>query len=211
VARRKEVPYGARMTAQPPPGPDPVKVSGAVVEAYGKALLEMGVWDRLAPHLTAEQLKLLQKPPLALTMVESRDVDPIIEAVSRTLGDDAVVELGARAVRSGLMRFLGPMIRGTTQLFGATPASLLSNLGRISSLNVSGVGLRWEDTSERAGRLHLSYPRPTARPNFSIWRGSVGVVFELCNTFGIVGAPQVSADGTACTLEVGWEAPRSPG
>jgi hypothetical protein len=187
-----------------PRGEDLVKVSGAVLEAYRGALVDMQAWDRVAPHLSPEARALLEKPPIALVMVDSWLVDPIIETIERQLGVDAVVEVGARAVRKGLMKFLGPMIRGTSELFGATPASLLARLDRISGLNVKGVGMRWESTSATSGTLRLEYPRATPSANFHIWRGSVSVVFDLCNTVGEVSAPVPNAANTQCTLSLRW-------
>ena len=189
---------------QPGQGPDPVRVSGGVVEAYARCLRDMGAWDRVAASLAPEPLALLEKPPLTITMVESYLVDPIIEAVNRTLGDDATVELGARAVRHGLMKYLSPLIRGTIQIFGASPAALLNRLGYISRLNVSGVGLSWNEATATSGELTLAYPRPTFQGNFLIWRGSVSVVFELCNTLGSVSAPRINPERTRCTFLVQW-------
>lgn len=192
------------MDWKPGQGPDPVKVSGGVVEAYGRALKDMGAWDRVVANLTPEALQLFTRPPITITMVESYLVDPIIATIQRTLGDEATVEVGARAVRHGLMKYLAPMIRGTTQLFGTSPPALLSRLGQISKLNVSGVGIRWTTLSPNSGELVLAYPRPTLRANFLIWRGSVSVVFELCGTFGVIGPPRPNEDDTECRFQVTW-------
>ena len=182
-----------------------MRVSGGVVEAYAKGLREMGAWDRVAAALAPEPRKLLEHPPLAIVLVDSFLVDPIIETVQRTLGDDATVELGARAVRQGLMKYLAPMIRGTTQLFGSTPSALLGRLGRISGLNVAGVDIQWTEQSPTSGELVLHYPRPTLPANFLIWRGSVSVVFELCGTTGNIGPPRANGDSTLCAFAVDWK------
>lgn len=189
----------------PPNDPnDPMKISGASVDSYRQALEHLGIWQDFKPKLAPETVALLEHPPLAVTFIDSKHIEPVVQALEQHYGAAMCEKFGRAVIEGGLMGILKPMIRATLGLLGSDPKSLLSRMNLFTSTSVKGVTTTYTSTGDRSGTLVVTFARPTLRANLLVWKGTMDVLFELCSAKGQVSEPVQSEDLTSASFSLTW-------
>lgn len=184
--------------------PSPFQMSGtvyrAIADAVGRAGLTAEVQQRASPELA----RVLARRPLPIAWVDGRLLAELIDIVTTVRGSDAGRRLVLDATRSSIGRLLEPVLKATLNVFGASPASLMTRLPALTALTDRGSRFSYQPRSASAGELRVEVPVPVPKSFWAAWAGVLDFGFELCGAHGVVKVAAQAPDGTSTTYDVSW-------
>lgn len=200
------------MSSAPSSSALPLETKGSVVRSMAATLGEHGLLDGIAAAVSPAARAMLLDPPLPTAWIDGRVVNEVYEAILQLHGADVLRRMNRQAIERGV----SPLIRGAAEsvlrIFGASPATLLSRLGRVGGTMARGVTYRYDAESDTSGVFEIEYPGLVDVPlSASIATvGGLELVFEMCSTRGTFGPPELVANGrnNRVRFAVSWWASR---
>ena len=183
---------------------DPLQSKGTVFRSYVETLRRKGWLEDVKQRTTAETKGLIEHLPLASVWMDTTPSDDLLAALAAAHGLDACRVLGHDAIEGPLMVFLKPIVRGVMRIVGTTPHALYEHLDRIITLSAKPYSATYERLGDKSGRVTLLPGRPITEPGWHLWRGILGVAFDLCRVEGVVDLPIPSPDKTSFSVLVRW-------
>jgi hypothetical protein len=193
---------------------DPVQQASkaSMFRGYVDVLRRDRLLDRVRARVSADVAHMLDQPPPASAWIPWRQTDEVMLAIEAVGGIATVRNVSRDAVLVGLVPVLRVAVEGFLRLFGATPSTLLTRMGQLTSNSSRGVEYEYVATSDRSGEMLVRYPSRRDMPLalFAAAAGGFEAVYELCRVRGTVSDPEILADGmrNAVRLRFRWE-PRS--
>jgi hypothetical protein len=192
--------------------PVPLETKGSLVRSVALTLGEHRLLDGVAAAVSPAARAMLLDPPLPTAWIDGRVLNEIYEAILQLHGVDLLRRLNRQAIERGV----SPLIRGAAEsvlrVFGVSPATLLSRLGRVAGTMARGVTYRYDADSETSGVFEIEYPLLVDVPiGASIATvGGLELVFDMCSVRGSFGPPEVVPNGrnNRVSFPVSWRAGR---
>ncbi len=126
------------------------------------------------------------------------------EVVIRQHGDAALERLVQHALRNSMGRVIGPLVKVTLSLSGASPATLLANANRLMTAGVRGLEFGWAATDLRSGEFTVRYPS-AASPAFGVhYRAVLLHTLQLTQREGTVEPGTLRDGGRTVALRLRW-------
>jgi hypothetical protein len=198
-------------SVQPTP-PAPLETKGSMARSMAQALAEHRLLDSVAAAVSPAARAMLLDPPLPTVWIDGRILNQVYEAILELHGADVLRRLNRQAVERGV----SPLIRGAAEsvlrVFGVSPATLLSRLGRVGGTIARGVTYRYDVDTETSGVFEIEYPMlvdvPVAASIATV--GGLDLVFDMCSVRGSFGPPEVVENGrnNRVRFPVSWRAGR---
>lgn len=181
------------------------KVKGSVFRAYVGWLERSGSLSSITPRLTPETVRLVQRPPLASSWMDSAPLDEIVERIEETGGIALVRRAAVDVLRDQLGPLLTPTVRNIMRLIGGTPPTLYSRWDDLIRTVMLDVEFEWRATSEYAGVLRMRYLRGRNVPMRAWHSTTAGLehVLTLCGKKGVVSDP-IRLDEQTAEFEIKW-------
>ncbi len=182
----------AQVTSSPP-----LETRGSVVRSLAATLVEHHLLDEIAATVSPAARSMLREPPLPTEWIDGRVLNEIFEAILRVHGADLLMRLNRQSIERGV----SPLIRGAAEsvlrVFGVSPATLLSRLGRVGGTMSRGVVYHYDALTETSGSFEIEYTNlvdvPLGASIASV--GGLELIFDMCSVRGSFGAPEVVANG----------------
>ena len=178
--------------------------SAIIFRGYRAEVERRGHLPVLLERVRPQTRALLERPPLAIGWVDYDDMNQLFEAMGTVMTRDEVRDAGFRSAKDGVGPIIAPMIRGTLALFGASPAGLFGNLGRITALVLKQTTFTFRSTGARSGEVEILNPIPMAPMLFVGWEGAFLFGFDVLGLKGEVGEAQVHDGGLRSTIAISW-------
>jgi hypothetical protein len=183
-----------------------------MVRSLAVTLVEHRLLDGIAAAVSPAARAMLREPPLPTEWIDGRVINEIFEAILQIHGADLLRRLNRQSVERGV----SPLIRGAAEsvlrVFGISPATLLSRLGRVAGTMSRGVVYRYDVETPTSGTFEIEYPDLVDVPlGPSIATvGGLELVFDMCSTRGSFGAPSIAPNGRRNRVQfpVSWRAAR---
>lgn len=154
------------------------EVTSVYVAGFRKALIDLGLLERIAEKVQPSTRAVLEAPYSART----HDAD-VLRDLSDTLYAVAGVEVLRRhsylMARDSLGKILIPMFKVALALTGRTPATLLARVPDSVRQALRGVTATWTPDGPKRGALQVDYPEPVTPVAAESWRGTLTFLFEL--------------------------------
>ena len=190
----------------------PVETKGSVARSMATALSDHRLLDEIVAAVSPAARAMLLDPPLPTVWIDGRILNEVYETILRLHGADALRRLNRQAIEQGV----SPLIRGAAEsilrVFGASPATLLSRLGRVSGTISRGVAYRYDAETETSGTFEIECTHLDNVPlgAFIAIIGGLDLVFEMCSVRGSFGQPEVVQNGrhNRARVPVSWRAMR---
>jgi hypothetical protein len=186
-----------------PDSPQP-QVIGLVIRGLRAELERRGLLDQVRERIGAEARALLDDPPLHITWVPARHHDEIVAAIAALTNRSMVREFGYGIARGTTGPLTLPLLRALLSLFGATPATLLRNMDKISVLQVKGTEFKYEPESERAGTVQVRFTDRVDPVQFAIWEGVFRFAEDVVSTPMTIDPAIPQMDGRTGHIHVRW-------
>lgn len=191
----------------------PLEIKGSVVRSLAATLVEHRFLDGIAAAVSPEARVMLRDPPLPTQWIDGRVLNEILEAIFRIHGPEVLRRLNRESVERGV----SPLVRGAAEsllrVFGVSPATLLSRMGRVGGTMSRGVVYHYVVTSETSGTFDLEYTDLVDVPlGPSIATvGALEMIFDMCSVRGSFGLPDVVPNGRRNRMRfaVSWRAARN--
>jgi hypothetical protein len=195
-----------------PSASTPVETKGSVVRSLAATLAEHRLLDGIAAAVSPVARAMLRDPPLPTEWIDGRVLNEIFEAILQLHGPDLLRKLNRQSIERGV----SPLIRGAAEsvlrVFGVSPATLLSRLGRVAGTMSRGVAYHYDPETATSGAFDLEYPDLVDVPlGASIATvGGLELIFDMCATRGSFGPPEVVPNGrrNRVRFPVTWRAAR---
>lgn len=190
----------------------PVETKGSVLRSIATTLTENRLFDGIAAAVSPTTRAMMLDPPLPTVWVDGRLLNEIYEAILKLHGADALRRMNRQAIEHGV----SPLIRGAAEsilrVFGSSPATLLSRLGRVSGTISRGVTYRYDAETETSGMFEIECTHLDNVPlgAFIALVGGLELVFDMCSVRGSFGQPEVVQNGrhNRVRFPVSWRAGR---
>jgi hypothetical protein len=175
----------------------PVETKGSVVRSLAATLVEHRLLDGIAAAVSPAARSMLRDPPLPTEWIDGRVLNEIFEVILQVHGADLLRRLNRQSIERGV----SPLVRGAAEsvlrVFGVSPATLLSRLGRVTGTMSRGVTYHYDPQSETSGAFDLEYPLLVDVPlGASIATvGGLELIFDMCSVRGSFGAPSIVPNG----------------
>jgi hypothetical protein len=185
-----------------------LSVKAFVLRAYINELKVANLFEVVLGKVDPGTRQVLLDPPPGSSWIDSRHTDGIGEVASEIIGLQRWRKISHDAVINSMIPVLRVVVEGFVRLFGATPATLLARLTRITSTSQRGVEYDYQASSNRSGVLIVRYyeRRDVPLSTFYSCAGGIDTIFDICHTPGTIGDPQRIDDGkgNAVRIEVKW-------
>lgn len=189
-----------------------VETKGSVVRSLASTLSEHRLLDGIVGAVSPAASRMLRDPPLATEWIDGRVINEIFEAILLLHGPEQLRRLNRQSIERGV----GPLVRGAAEgilrVFGVSPATLLSKLGRVAGTTSRGVNYHYEAESETSGAFEIEYVGLVDVPlGPSIaTAGALELIFDMCSVRGAFGPPEVVPNGrhNRVRFSVSWRAAR---
>ncbi len=199
-------------TSMAPPSSPSVETKGSVVRSLAATLSEHRLLDGIAASVSPAACRMLRDPPLATEWVDGRVLNEIFEAILLLHGADLLRRLNRQSIERGVTPLLRGAAESVLRVFGVSPATLLSKLGRVAGTTSRGVNFHYQAESETSGAFEIEYAGLVDVPlGPSIATvGGLDLIFDMCSVRGSFGAPEVVANGrrNRVRFAVSWRAAR---
>ena len=190
----------------------PVETKGSVARSMAAALSDHRLLDEIVAEVSPAARAMMLDPPLPTVWIDGRLLNEVYEAILRLHGADVLRRLNRQAIEQGV----SPLIRGAAEsilrVFGPSPATLLSRLGRVSGTISRGVAYRYDADTETSGTFEIECAHLDNVPlgAFIAIVGGLELVFEMCSMRGSFGQPDVVKNGrhNRARVPVSWRAMR---
>lgn len=196
----------------PPTSSPSVETKGSVVRSLAAPLGEHRLLDGIAASVSPAAARMLRDPPLATEWIDGRVLNEIFEAILLLHGADLLRRLNRQSIERGVTPLLRGAAESVLRVFGVSPATLLSKLGRVAGTTSRGVNYHYEAESETAGTFDIEYPGLVDVPlGPSIATvGALDLIFDMCSVRGSFSAPEVVPNGrrNRVRFAVSWRAAR---
>jgi hypothetical protein len=170
---------------------DLAEVKGSLVRSMAVTVSEHGLRQAVLGRVSEATAALLRDPPLPTMWVDARAYNEILQALYEIEGAERLRHLNREAVERGLAPLLRATAQGMLRVFGTSPATVLSRLGRLSAATSRGVVTRYALSTPTSGSLEIELPalRDVPIGAFVASGGGIKLVFELCGVSGTIGEP----------------------
>jgi hypothetical protein len=179
-------------------------IKGSLVRGYLEQVRRLAILPEVIERVSASSRQLIADPPMPSTWLDASVIEEMVNAVEELRGLEGVRALTAEGLKTGLLALMQPVIAGMLRLFGATPETLLSRFGEFAAGNVKGLSFRWERESDRAGKLHIQFPRQVPRNAFIGFESGCRIILDLCSKQGRVEDAVLAATGGSGFVRVSW-------
>ncbi len=191
----------------------PVETKGSLARSMAAALSDHRLLDEIVAEVSPAARAMLLDPPLPTVWVDGRILNEIYETILRLHGPDTLRRLNRQAIDQGV----SPLIRGAAEsilrVFGPSPATLLSRLGRVSGTISRGVAYRYDADTETSGTFEIECTHLDNVPMgaFIALVGGLESIFDMCSVRGSFGPPEVVQNGrhNRVCFPVSWRLTRS--
>jgi hypothetical protein len=185
-----------------------VAQQGEAEEGGGQSAGATSVREQVRARVSPQTLALMDNPPSSLAWMDSTPIDELEAAVGEVLGDEALLDFGAKVSRLFGLGMMQPVIRAAFLLFGQSPAAVFANLDRFFTLATRGLSFRWTATGDGQGVVEARFDGPgTPHAAYIVLQGSLGFVYEISGTVGEISQPEVvesTAAGAIVRYLVRW-------
>ena len=190
----------------------PVETKGSVVRSLAATLAERRLLDGVAAAVSPAARVMLHDPPLPTQWIDGRVLNEIFEFILQIHGPEVLRRINRESVERGV----GPLIRGAAEgllrVFGVSPATLLSRMGRVGGTMSRGVVYHYVAASETSATFDIEYSELVDVPlGPSIATvGALEIIFDMCSVRGTFGPPEVVPNGrrNRVRFAVSWRAAR---
>lgn len=177
---------------------------GIVIRGFLSALEKRGLREPVRKAVSPEVAKVMEHPPIHVAWVDSRVFDEMLIAAMKLSDRPTVRDLGHELVRSTSGPIIAPLLKTFLTLFGATPASIFSNLNAVARLQISGLTFQYSRSTDRSGTVEARYVEKVDPVVFTCWEGALMFAFDVCGVRGIISRAEVQEDGCSAKLAVQW-------
>jgi hypothetical protein len=189
------------------PAPD-LSVKAYVVRGFISELKRVNLFEQVITRIEPATRLYMLEPSPGSTWVDSKHAEQIGEVVSELVGLQGWRKISHDATIHNMIPVLRVVIEGFVRIFGATPASLLTRLTKITSSSARGIEYDYQPISSRTGVLTVRYPERRNVPlsTFFCCAGGVETIFDICHQPGTLGDPKIVGDGlgNAARMDVKW-------
>jgi hypothetical protein len=127
------------------------------------------------------------------------------EAVDRLGGHVAVEEMNHTAAAKSLGPVIGPFVKVSLALFGASPATTFSRMNDSLMVVMKGVRTQWHPADKNSGRLTIFHGDIVAPVSWPCWRGALRFSYDLCGATGAVLSKPELANATTLVFDCSWK------
>ncbi len=145
---------------------------GSIVRGTLAELKDRQLFDAVRARASPDVQKLMDDPPGSLDWIPSSLWESIVIHVGQIAGRETVREISYSLSRISGSVLIGPVIRATVRVFGASPLSVLQRVNTIIFLQHRGLEVAYEPETERSGFVVLHYPEPASEFLFAGWEGA---------------------------------------
>jgi hypothetical protein len=180
------------------------EVIGVVFRGIRAELDRRGLTERVLARLQGEAREALERPPLHSTWLPGRLHDEILVATAHETNRQMLRDIGYSVSKATTGPIALPLIKTVLSLFGASPASLLNNLDRITSIQVRGVHHVYQPETPTSGVVTISYPDPADPLLFAVWEGVFSFSKDILGIPVTVETAVSTPDGRSARVRVVW-------
>ena len=123
-----------------------------LVDAIERSSHAAAIFGRLS---ASTRQKLARLPP-AWAMTSAMPFQELLGATAEECGERGVEQLAAASLKTGMLRFVGPLIRGLGRSGRLPPLQLFGQLVKILPSHLRGIDLELQSLGEQEMRLQLS-------------------------------------------------------
>jgi hypothetical protein len=153
---------------------------GGLLRGYAKWLRDNGQLDGVLAKAPNEVRAALLDPPLVSEWVPGHVQNAALEAVVAHGGEAMVRAMIRGSVRTGVLKFIEPLIQGYVRMFGRTPDIVLSRFEALAKTTVRGLVFRYEPIDGRSGALVTTSDNAPLGPYSPLaWATAIEVLCEL--------------------------------
>jgi hypothetical protein len=186
------------------------KVLGSVYRVTAEFLAQRHLAEEVLSKVSPETRKIIAKPPFGFSWQSGGPLEEI-ERILFDLrgGRDLCADLGLAASLNLCGSLIQGVVRMSFALFGQTPASLFSNADRFFQMVTTGLGFRYEATTDKTGVVWAEIAGGEVHSSlFDQIRGNLSGAYPLCSVRGEVGPPEVQhhdAERALVKYAVRWD------
>jgi hypothetical protein len=171
-------------------------------------ILAQGMHEQVLARVDPATRAMMLDPPPATTWIDAHRLMDVDQVLLELRGAAVLRQMTRRAAEEGMLPVLRGTVEGLLRLFGASPASLFSRVGRFAGSTARGIEYRYIVTSETSGLLELEHVGLTNVPRGPLvaTAGGLEYIFELCGVRGTISDPEMVDNGRAniCRYQVAW-------
>ncbi|MDP3276663.1 MAG: hypothetical protein Q8Q09_15805 [Deltaproteobacteria bacterium] len=158
-----------------------IEIKGQVITPFIEVLRESKRWDAVEPKLSESCRTSIARRPLASEWVEATPFFELLRVVYETYGQQVTVDGGYASTKLSIGRFTMPLTQSMLRLFGATPWTLFSRLGPMSTQSTRGLKLEATQIGTHAVVVVMIYDTKERLPIGALYHsaGSLMTVFDL--------------------------------
>lgn len=181
------------------------ETSGTVVRGLLEELRSRGLFDSVRAGVSPEARAMMDDPPLHITWVPSERHEELLVRLGEIAGREKVREIVYAFMRSAVGPLVAPLVKTYFRLFGASPVSVLKNLGKVAYLLYRGMQLEYEPQTARGGFVTLRHPEPVGDSVYAGWEGALAFGKDLTGEPAFeVGRFELFENGEAGRAHVQW-------